>query len=123
MALSPPPGSNGGVMGELSRPDDGPLRFGTEEFYASIGRAFVVMCAVVPVLFLIALLDWATPGYSLAVAHGIQPRRLSGIDGVLFAPLLHANFIHVTANSIPLILVGDLRAGRAGSAAPCGQPV
>lgn len=93
-------------MGELSRPDDGPLRFGTEEFYASIGRAFVVMCAVVPVLFLIALLDWATPGYSLAVAHGIQPRRLSGIDGVLFAPLLHANFIHVTANSIPLILLG-----------------
>ena len=40
------------------------------------------------------------------MAHGIQPRGLSGIDGVLFAPLLHANFIDVTANSIPLILLG-----------------
>lgn len=93
-------------MGDLSRPDDGPLRFGTEAFYASIGRAFVVMCAVVPVLFLIEVLDWATRGYSLAVAHGIRPRQLSGLDGILFAPFLHANFLHVTANSIPLILLG-----------------
>jgi membrane associated rhomboid family serine protease len=93
-------------MGELARPDDRPLRFGTEEFYASVGRAFVVMCAVAPVLFLIHLLDWATPGYSLALAHGIAPRKLDGLDGVLFAPLLHANFAHVTANSVPLILLG-----------------
>lgn len=93
-------------MGELSRPDDGPLRFGTEEFYASIGRAFVVMCAVVPVLFLIEVLDWAMRGYSLAAAHGIRPRDLTGLDGILFAPFLHANFLHVTANSIPLILLG-----------------
>lgn len=93
-------------MGELSRPDDGPLRFGTEEFYASIGRAFVVMCAVVPVLFLVAVLDWATPSYSLAAAHGIQPRDLGGIEGIVLAPFLHANFLHVTANSIPLILLG-----------------
>ncbi|QSB15281.1 rhomboid family intramembrane serine protease [Natronosporangium hydrolyticum] len=93
-------------MGELSRPDDGPLRFGTEAFYATIGRAFVVMCAVVPVLFLIAVLDWATPGYSFAAAHGIRPRDLTGLDGVLFAPLLHGSFLHVTANSVPLILLG-----------------
>lgn len=93
-------------MGELSRPDDGPLRFGTETFYATIGRAFVVMCAVVPVLFLIQLLDVITPGYRLATAHGIRPRDLSGLDGILFAPLLHGSFLHVTANSVPLILLG-----------------
>lgn len=93
-------------MGELSRPDEGPLRFGTEAFYATIGRAFVVMCGVVPVLFLIAVLDWATPTYPLAAAHGIRPRDLSGLDGILFAPLLHGGFVHVTANSVPLILLG-----------------
>jgi membrane associated rhomboid family serine protease len=93
-------------MGELARPDDRPLRFGTEEFYASIGRAFVVMCGVVPVLFLVHLLDWALPGYSLARSHGIVPRALDGLDGILFAPLLHANFAHVAANSVPLILLG-----------------
>jgi membrane associated rhomboid family serine protease len=92
-------------MNELSRPDDEPLRFGTEPFYASLGRAFVVMCAVVPVLFLIEMLDWATP-YSLAEAGGIQPKRIDGLDGILFAPFLHANFAHLYANSIPLILLG-----------------
>lgn len=93
-------------MNELSRPDDEPLRFGTEPFYASLGRAFVVMCAVVPVLFLIEVLDLATPGYSLAQAGGITPKRLDGLDGILFAPFLHANFAHLYANSIPLILLG-----------------
>jgi membrane associated rhomboid family serine protease len=92
-------------MGELSRPDDAPLRFGTEAFYASIGRAFVVMCAVVPVLFLIEVLNWSA-GHGLARVGGIEPRRLDGLDGILFAPFLHGSFLHVTANSIPLILLG-----------------
>lgn len=92
-------------MEDLSRPDDTPLRFGTEAFYASIGRAFVVMCAVAPVLFLIHVVDWVLL-VDLALAGGVRPRRLDGIDGVLFAPFLHASFPHVYANSIPLILLG-----------------
>ncbi len=92
-------------MEGLSRPDDAPPRFGTEAFYASIGRAFVVMCAVAPVLFLIHVLDWLLV-VDLAVAGGVRPRRLDGIDGVLFAPFLHANFAHLYANSVPLILLG-----------------
>lgn len=93
-------------MNELSQPDDDAMRFGTEAFYASIGRAFVVMCAVVPALFLIEVLDWAIGGGRLDVAGGIQPRRLDGLDGVIFAPFLHANFPHLYANSVPLILLG-----------------
>jgi membrane associated rhomboid family serine protease len=92
-------------MNELSRPDEEPLRFGTEAFYASLGRAFVVMCAVVPGLFLIHMLNWVT-GRTLASAGGVRPRDLSGLDGVLFAPFLHGSFEHLSANSIPLILLG-----------------
>lgn len=92
-------------MGELSWPDDAPPRFGTEAFYSSIGRAFVVMCAVVPVLFLIEVVNWTTD-HGLTASAGIVPRRLYGIDGILFAPFLHASFLHVTANSVPLILLG-----------------
>ncbi len=82
-----------------------PNSFGTDAFYAAIGRAFVTMCAVVPVLFLIELIDTLT-GSWLDHNAGIEPRHLRGLDGVLFAPFLHASFAHVTANSVPLILLG-----------------
>lgn len=86
------------------RPDD-PDRFGTDAFYSSIGRAFVAMCAAVPFLFVVELLDWWSP-VDFDLAAGIAPRHVGGLDGVLFAPFLHVNFAHLYSNSIPLILLG-----------------
>jgi membrane associated rhomboid family serine protease len=80
-------------------------RFGTVAFYAALGKAFVTMCAVIPVLFLIELLDFAT-AHQLDQLGGIRPRELDGLDGVVFAPLLHANFNHLYGNSVPLLLTG-----------------
>ncbi len=80
-------------------------KFGTTAFYASLGRAFVSMCAVIPVLFLIEVIDIGAGGY-LDVAGGIIPHRIDGLDGVLFSPFLHAGWDHLYGNSIPLILVG-----------------
>ena len=80
-------------------------RFGTVPFYAALGRAFVAMCAVIPVLFVIELIDIAT-GHWLDQAGGIRPRELGGLDGVVFAPLLHANFTHLYGNSVPLLVTG-----------------
>jgi membrane associated rhomboid family serine protease len=90
-------------LGETN--DDAETRFGTVAFYASLGRAFVTMCAVIPVLFLIEVIDIGAGGY-LDVAGGIIPHRLDGLDGVLFSPFLHAGWDHLYGNSIPLILVG-----------------
>lgn len=42
------------------------------------------------------------------VALGIHPRSLSGLFGILFAPLLHASFAHISANTIPLVVLGAL---------------
>jgi membrane associated rhomboid family serine protease len=93
------------VTQDLDTGADPALRFGTEGFYASIGRALVVMCAVVPVLFGVELLDyWLAE--DLVVTGGIRPRRVDGLDGVLLAPLLHVNFAHLYGNSVPLILLG-----------------
>lgn len=39
---------------------------------------------------------------------GIVPRQLAGLRGVLFAPLLHAGFGHLLANSIPFLVLGLL---------------
>jgi membrane associated rhomboid family serine protease len=82
------------------------MKFGTEAFYASLGRAFVTMCAVIPVLFLIEVLDIGLGAGYLDVAGGIIPRRIEGLDGVLFSPFLHAGWEHLYGNSVPLILLG-----------------
>ncbi|MEJ3742029.1 rhomboid family intramembrane serine protease [Actinomycetes bacterium KLBMP 9797] len=82
-----------------------PRRFGTEAFYASLGRAFVAMCAVVPLLFLIEAADSGL-NFSLDVTAGIIPRSIDGLDGVFFAPFLHNGFNHLYGNSVPLILLG-----------------
>jgi membrane associated rhomboid family serine protease len=94
-----------GEQQDLDPDADTAVRFGSEAFYASIGRALMVMCTVVPVLFGIELLDYWIPE-DLVVSGGIRPRRVEGLDGVLFAPLLHVNFAHLYGNSVPLILLG-----------------
>ncbi|OLE24611.1 MAG: rhomboid family intramembrane serine protease [Actinobacteria bacterium 13_1_20CM_3_71_11] len=82
-----------------------PNRFGTVAFYATLGRSFVIMCGVIPLLFAIELLDRGTH-HELDVRAGIIPHRLDGLDGVIFAPFLHANFNHLYGNSAPLLLTG-----------------
>jgi membrane associated rhomboid family serine protease len=89
----------------LTEPEDA-TRFGTPAFYASIGRAFVTMCAIIPFLFLIEAIDQGLGGGRLDLAGGIIPRHLDGLDGVLFSPFLHAGWDHLYGNAVPLILVG-----------------
>jgi membrane associated rhomboid family serine protease len=38
---------------------------------------------------------------------GIIPRKITGIPGILFAPVLHANFNHIFFNSIPLLVLSN----------------
>lgn len=39
---------------------------------------------------------------------GIRPRRLIGLRGMIFAPLLHGDLKHLAANTIPLAVLGWL---------------
>jgi membrane associated rhomboid family serine protease len=39
---------------------------------------------------------------------GIYPLQLDGLDGVLFAPLLHAGWPHLIANTVPFLVLGFL---------------
>ena len=56
----------------------------------------------VALLWLIPLLGW---GLDLA-DYGIRPRQWIGLPGILLAPLLHADFPHLIANSLPLVILG-----------------
>ena len=44
---------------------------------------------------------------------GIRPRRIDGLDGIVFGPFLHRGFGHLFANSIPFVLLGAAEASGA----------
>ncbi len=60
----------------------------------------------VALLYLIELIDQLT-GHSLD-ANGIRPLEADGLWGVIFAPVLHANWQHLMANTVPLLVLGFL---------------
>ncbi|THJ67897.1 rhomboid family intramembrane serine protease [Arthrobacter echini] len=39
---------------------------------------------------------------------GIAPRRVDGLDGIVFAPLLHGGVDHLVSNTLPLLVLGFL---------------
>ena len=84
---------------------DDASRFGTQAFYASLGRAFVAMCATVPALAAIVFANLELHGAINNLA-GIRPHRLSGLGGIVLAPFVHDGWDHLLANSTPLILIG-----------------
>jgi len=42
------------------------------------------------------------------VFHGLYPRKWSGLQGILFSPLIHGGIRHIFANSMPLLVLGLL---------------
>ncbi len=68
---------------------------------------------MVGVLWLVFGMDTILMSHGLA-GFGIVPRTTTGLVGVLFSPLLHANLAHLIANSLPLfvlliLFLGDRR--------------
>lgn len=61
---------------------------------------------LIAVLWVIEVVD-SVLGDPLQV-HGIGPRRIDGLEGILAAPLLHSGFGHLFSNTIPLAVLGWL---------------
>jgi membrane associated rhomboid family serine protease len=66
----------------------------------------VIMIAFTAALYLSEALDQFTPLY--LDDDGIIPRTLSGLEGILWAPLLHGGWAHLFANTIPFLVFGFL---------------
>jgi membrane associated rhomboid family serine protease len=60
----------------------------------------------VALLYLVELIDLLT-NHSLD-GNGIRPQTTDGLWGIIFAPALHANWQHLMANTIPLLVLGFL---------------
>jgi len=69
-------------------------------------QAAIVIAAFVALLWVVEVINAASGGD--LTDDGIRPRQLGGLWGVLWAPLLHANFTHLESNTIPLLILGFL---------------
>jgi membrane associated rhomboid family serine protease len=67
----------------------------------------MVMLVFVALLYAVELANVVAFDDDLA-NYGIRPRTLSGLNGVLWAPLLHVNWAHLAANTVPVLVFGFL---------------
>ena len=71
------------------------------------GAAATVAFGFTGLLYVVEFLDVTLYAGRLDL-YGIVPRSPHGLDGVLFAPLLHAGWDHLMANTVPVLVLGFL---------------
>lgn len=72
--------------------------------HANFRLALRIALGFVALLWVLQFANWSLdvdPGLL-----GVRPRTLAGLPGILFAPLSHADFAHLIANSPPLFVLG-----------------
>ena len=87
---------------QIHRPDS--AYTDSERARGNFRLALKLALGFVGLLWAIALLNWI-----LDVGpddFGVRPRELAGLVGVLLAPVVHAGFAHLIANSLPVLILG-----------------
>ena len=67
-------------------------------------RGFIVVAALAAAMWVVEVIDQIAGGR--LDNNGIVPRELDGLDGIVWAPFLHADFQHLIGNTIPFLLLG-----------------
>jgi membrane associated rhomboid family serine protease len=92
-------------------PQDSTRRSGTtstsDSLFVQLKARGLVLAAFVGSIWLVFFLSVALPFLHLN-RHGVVPRTLGGLQGVLFAPWLHASMMHLIANTGGLLILGWL---------------
>ena len=77
---------------------------GTAPTGSRVGTAGRTIVGFVAVLYAVELLDQALR--ARLDRNGIQPLEPDGLDGILWAPLLHDGWWHLVGNTVPLLVLG-----------------
>ncbi|MQY23712.1 rhomboid family intramembrane serine protease [Nocardia macrotermitis] len=91
------------VRAQLDKASGAGSRVATRQLWT---RAIALTVGFVALLYVIEGID-VLAGHDLDQA-GIRPRSAEGLEGVAFAPLLHANWAHLMGNTLPVIVLGLL---------------
>lgn len=73
-----------------------------------VGDLYLVVgwLALLWAIFLVDIVLRAVFGIWIANWLGLRPREIDGLIGIVTSHFLHANFAHITANSVGLLLLG-----------------
>lgn len=88
------------------KPPKPPTPAGKRIFPAKPLQALIVVVGFVALLYAIEGVDTVL-GHTLDL-HGIWPRDIDQWDGIIWAPLLHGDWDHLLANSVPFLVLGLL---------------
>ncbi|MFM0351560.1 rhomboid family intramembrane serine protease [Paraburkholderia sp. RL17-347-BIC-D] len=92
-------------------PQDSTRRYGTtstsDSLFVQLKARGLLLAAFVGSIWLVFFLSVALPFLHLN-RHGVVPRTLGGLQGILFAPWLHASMMHLVANTGGLLILGWL---------------
>jgi len=92
-----------GIAGPVGRPPT-PATQTKKRPRWMVGGATIL--TFVALLYLVELVDQLMGGK--LDANGIRPDTTDGLWGIIFAPVLHANWQHLMANTVPLLVLGFL---------------
>jgi membrane associated rhomboid family serine protease len=68
------------------------------------GQAAMIIAAFTGVLYLTEAVDTLLNG--ALDQDGVRPRQLNGLEGILWAPVLHASWQHLAANTVAVLVFG-----------------
>ena len=96
---------SGGPPGSTKRNCDASHVQGrVRERYVAQVQGLRALGALVAIMWAVELVN-ALDSYRLD-RDGIVPRNLSHLDGIAFAPFLHASFSHLLGNTVPFVILG-----------------
>jgi membrane associated rhomboid family serine protease len=72
-----------------------------------IRTQILILVMLVGLMWGLEILDTFVFRHGLDIL-GIIPRQAIGLRGILFSPFLHGNFAHLSANTVPFIILGWL---------------
>lgn len=81
------------------------ISLGYQQFFAIAVAQLPFMLKILAGLWVFNLINWLVLGSRLNNL-GLYPRSFFGLVGIIFSPLLHANFNHLFFNTIPLFVLG-----------------
>lgn len=90
----------------MNSPTEMPSDQRRNQLLTAVKDNLVLLLGVIAIAWGLEVFDFIFRGYF--DRFGIQPRRISGLLGILTSPFLHLGFGHLISNTLPFLILGGM---------------